>query len=325
MAVETETAASNLEALSETNINWERLDKTRFHIIGAILFTAQSGFFHPIAVVKTRMQVAEASFAHMHGLSVFRNILRYDGIPGIFRGFGTSAVGSLPGRVLTLTSLEVSKEIMLKYSEALDMPEATRIAMANGMAGMLSNLVSCVYFVPLDVICQRLMVQGLPGMRSFNGPFDAVCKVLRAEGFRGLYRGFGLTAVTQSPAAALWWGAYGSAQHFIWRSLGYGNDVEKKPSHLEMVTVQATAGTLAGACASVITTPIDTIKTRLQVMDNHGVGRPSVIKTTKALLQEDGWRGFYRGFGPRFLNMSLWGTSMIVIYELIKRSSVKHP
>ena len=44
------------------------------------------------------------------------------------------------------------------------------------------------------------------------------------------------------------------------------------------------------------------------------------MKTTRLLLDEDGWRGFYRGFGPRFLNMSLWGTSMIVTYELISRS-----
>lgn len=52
-------------------------------------------------------------------------------------------------------------------------------------------------------------------------------------------------------------------------------------------------------------------------MDNYGAGRPSVRKTVRLLLEEDGWAGFYRGFGPRFLNMSLWGTSMIVTYELI--------
>jgi solute carrier family 25, member 44 len=55
--------------------------------------------------------------------------------------------------------------------------------------------------------------------------------------------------------------------YFKIRSLGYGNGnySEKKPSQLELIGVQATAGTLAGACSSIITTPIDTIKTRLQV------------------------------------------------------------
>ncbi|CAK9170795.1 unnamed protein product [Ilex paraguariensis] len=295
----------------------------RFHVIGAILFTAQLALIHPTAVVKTRMQVASSGLSHMSGLSVFRQILKHDGIPGIFRGLGTSTIGSLPGRVLALTSLEVSKDMMLKCTEGLDMPEATRVGIANGVAGMLSNLISCVYYVPLEVICQRLMVQGLPGITFCNGPFDIVCKVVKAEGIRGMYRGFGLTAVTQSPASALWWGAYGAAQHIIWRSLSCAENLEKKPSHLDMVAVQATAGMVAGACSSVVTTPIDTVKTRLQVIDDYGAGRPSVIRTAKTLLKEDGWRGFYRGFGPRFLNMSLYGTTMIVTYELIKRLSIK--
>ncbi|XP_040990699.1 solute carrier family 25 member 44-like [Juglans microcarpa x Juglans regia] len=321
--MEAEAANAPELALADTDINWDRLDKTRFHIIGAIFFTAQSALLHPTAVVKTRMQVAGSGLSNMRGISVFEQMLKTDGIPGLFRGFGTSAVGSLPGRVLALTSLEVSKDMMLKYTEGLDMPEATRIGIANGVAGMLSNLVSCIYYVPLEVVCQRLMVQGIPGTTVCNGPFDVVRKVIKAEGFRGLYRGFGLTAVTQSPASALWWGAYGAAQHMIWRSLGYRDDMDKKPSHMEMVTVQATAGMVAGACSSVITTPIDTVKTRLQVMDNFEGGRPSVLKTARTLIKEDGWWGFYRGFGPRFLNMSLYGTTMIVTYELIKRLSVR--
>ncbi|CAK9163239.1 unnamed protein product, partial [Ilex paraguariensis] len=319
MAVETDAATATELALADTDINWDRLDKMRFHVIGAILFTAQLALIHPTAVVKTRMQVASSGLSHMSGLSVFRQILKHDGIPGIFRGFGTSTIGSLPGRVLALTSLEVSKDMMLKCTEGLDMPEATRVGIANGVAGMLSNLISCVYYVPLEVICQRLMVQGLPGITFCNGPFDIVCKVVKAEGIRGMYRGFGLTAVTQSPASALWWGAYGAAQHIIWRSLSCAENLEKKPSHLDIVAVQATAGMVAGACSSVVTTPIDIVKTRLQVIDDYGAGRPSVIRTAKTLLKEDGWRGFYRGFGPLFLNMSLYGTTMIVTYELIRR------
>lgn len=93
----------------------------------------------------------------MGGISVFSNILKNDGIPGIFRGFGTSAIGSMPGRVLCLTLLEVSKDMMMKYNEGVEMPEATRFGIANGVAGMVSNLVSCVYFVPLDVVSELVL------------------------------------------------------------------------------------------------------------------------------------------------------------------------
>jgi solute carrier family 25 protein 44 len=128
------------------------LDKTKFHVIGAVLFTAQQGVLNPTAVVKTRMQVAQGGLSQMSGFAVFRKILRSDGVPGVFRGFGTTAVGALPGRVLALTSLEMSKEMAFKYSEHFDMSEASRIALANGVAGLVSSIFSSAYFVPLDVV-----------------------------------------------------------------------------------------------------------------------------------------------------------------------------
>ncbi|XVF38945.1 hypothetical protein REPUB_Repub20aG0146400 [Reevesia pubescens] len=96
------------------------------------------------------MQVADSRFARMPGIVVFKHILRNDGISGIFRGFGTSAIGALPGRVLVLTSLEMSKNVMLKYTQGLDMPETTHIGVANGVVGMFSSLISSLYFVPLE-------------------------------------------------------------------------------------------------------------------------------------------------------------------------------
>lgn len=48
--------------------------------------------------------------------------------------------------------------------------------------------------------------------------------------------------------------------------LGQRTDVEEAaPSQSKIVLVQATGGIIAGATASCITTPLDTIKTRLQV------------------------------------------------------------
>lgn len=54
-----------------------------------------------------------------------------------------------------------------------------------------------------------------------------------------------------------------------------------------------------------------------QVMVNEGDGRPTIKQTVKKLLKEEGWRGFYKGLGPRFFSMSLWGTSMITTYEFL--------
>lgn len=40
-------------------------------------------------------------------------------------------------------------------------------------------------------------------------------------------------------------------------------------------------------------------------------------QVVKGLILDDGWRGLYRGLGPRFFSTSAWGTSMILAYEYL--------
>ena len=84
-----------------------RLDKTKFYLKGAVLFSAVSVILHPISVGKTRIQVAGAELAHMNDLEVCKHIVKADGVSGLFRAFGTLVVGTILGRGLFLTSLEV--------------------------------------------------------------------------------------------------------------------------------------------------------------------------------------------------------------------------
>lgn len=292
--------------------------------MGAGLFSGVSGLLYPISVIKTRMQVARADTVHTTAPALFKHILRSEGVLGLYRGFGLVISGAIPSRVVFMTALETTKASTLKVTEKLDVSEATAAAMANGLAGLCSSLASQSVFVPIDVVSQRLMVQGTPGSHQYNGTMDAIRTILRNDGVRGLYRGFGMSVLTYSPSNAVWWAAYGSSQRVIWRKLGYGGEVEKElPSTGEVVLVQALGGVIAGACSAVATTPMDTVKTRLQVMAHEGEGRPTIKQTVKLLHKQEGWRGFYKGLGPRFFSMSLWGTSMITTYEFLKRLSVK--
>ncbi|KAA8530461.1 hypothetical protein F0562_005170 [Nyssa sinensis] len=128
--------------------------------------------------------------------------------------------------------------------------------------------------------------------------------------------------MTYSPSSAVWWASYGSSQRIIWRLLGHGTEREEfVPSQWTIASVQTAGGIIAGATASCITTPLDTIKTRLQVMGHEK--RHTARQVVKGLIRDDGWKGLYRGLGPRFFSMSAWGTSMIVAYEYLKRLCAK--
>lgn len=317
-------AASGARAqpLGQTEINWDKLDKTKFYVVGAGLFTGVTVALYPVSVVKTRMQVASMDVAERNAFSVIKGILKTDGVPGLYRGFGTVITGAVPARIIFLTALETTKVASLKMVEPFKLAEPTEAAIANGLAGMTASLFSQAVFVPIDVVSQKLMVQGYSGHEKYNGGLDVVRKIVKSEGIRGLYRGFGLSVMTYSPSSAVWWASYGSSQRWIWRLLGYSGDREEAaPSQSTIVLVQGAGGIVAGATASCITTPLDTIKTRLQVIRHEN--RKTARQVVKDLIKDEGWKGLYRGLGPRFFSMSAWGTSMILAYEYLKRLCAK--
>ncbi|KEH21743.1 substrate carrier family protein [Medicago truncatula] len=301
---------------------YAELDKTKFYVVGAGLFTGVTVALYPVSVVKTRLQVATKGAAERNAYSVAKGLLKTDGIPGLYRGFGTVIFGAIPTRIIFLSVLETTKVSAFKMLQPFGLSETTQAALANGVAGMTSSLFAQSVFVPIDVVSQKLMVQGYSGHAQYSGGIDVARKILRSDGIRGLYRGFGLSVVTYSPSSAVWWASYGSSQRFIWRHLDQGGKYdEASPSVQKIMLVQAAGGIIAGATASCITTPLDTIKTRLQVMGNDN--RSSIKQVAKDLIKEDGWKGLYRGFGPRFFSMSAWGTSMILTYEYLKRLCTK--
>ncbi|KAJ8436032.1 hypothetical protein Cgig2_007690 [Carnegiea gigantea] len=304
-------------AFGQTEINWDKLDKTKFYVVGAGIFTGITVALYPVSLVKTRLQVASKDIVERNAFSVIRGILKTDGIPGLYRGFGTVITGAIPTRIVFLTALETTKVAAFQMTEPLKLSEMSHAAIANGIAGMMGALCTQTVFVPIDVVSQKLMVQGYSGHATYNGGLDVVRKIVKSDGIRGLYRGFGLSVMTYSPSSAVWWASYGSSQRLFWRILGYGPEQEEGPSVRELVCVQAAGGFVAGATASCVTTPLDTIKTRLQVM-GHGK-RENAVEVVKKLVADEGWKGFYRGLGPRLFSMSAWGTSMILAYEYLKR------
>jgi solute carrier family 25 protein 44 len=309
-------------SFGQTQINWDKLDKTKFYVVGAGLFTGVTVALYPVSVVKTRLQVATKASIEKNAYSVAKGLLKTDGIPGLYKGFGTVITGAIPARVIFMSVLETTKVYAFKMLEPFGLSGTTQAALANGLAGMTSSLFAQSVFVPIDVVSQKLMVQGYSGHTKYSGGLDVARKIIKSDGIRGLYRGFGLSVVTYSPSSAVWWASYGSSQRYIWRLLDQGGKYDEvSPSVPKIMLVQAAGGIIAGATASCITTPLDTIKTRLQVMGLEK--RSSIKQVTKDLIKEDGWKGLYRGFGPRFFSMSAWGTSMILTYEYLKRICAK--
>ncbi|PNT64691.1 hypothetical protein BRADI_4g31560v3 [Brachypodium distachyon] len=341
-----EQAGSSQELQLPADINWDRLDKSRFFFLGAGLFSAVSAALYPAVVLKTRLQVApEPPPAHAAGAGLppsaaaaATTILRREGPLAFYRGFATSLAGTVPARALYMGALEATRSAVGPAALSLGAPEPAASAAAGAAAGLTAAIAAQVVWTPVDVISQRLMVQGnaCPNSR-YRGGLDAFRKIVASDGLRGLYRGFGMSILTYAPSNAVWWATYSLSQKIIWSGIGcylcqYGvgvhqidgvdGDTSVQPNCKTLMLVQGTSAAVAGGAAALVTMPLDTIKTRMQVMD--GDGEPVTVgRTVRRLIKEGGWGACYRGLGPRWASMSLSATTMITTYEFLKRLSAK--
>ncbi|KAK8968796.1 hypothetical protein KSP40_PGU019975 [Platanthera guangdongensis] len=128
-----------------------RLDKTKLYVFGAGIFTGITTVLYPVSLVKTRMQVASKNYAQKTAFDVVRNILKAEGIQGLYRGFGVVITFTVPARIIFLTSFETTKITAIKMVEQFKLSEPVQAALANGLGGMAASISSQAIFVPIDV------------------------------------------------------------------------------------------------------------------------------------------------------------------------------
>ncbi|KAH7547094.1 hypothetical protein FEM48_Zijuj01G0270600 [Ziziphus jujuba var. spinosa] len=338
-AAEEESSAQEIHIPAE--IDWQMLDKSKFFFLGAALFSGVSAVLYPVVLLKTRQQVAQSQVSCIRAAF---SIVRLEGFRALYRGFGTSLMGTIPARALYMAALEITKSNIGTATVRLGFPEPTAAAISNAAAGLSAAMAAQLVWTPIDVVSQRLMVQGgrnskLPSASNckyVNG-IDAFRKILRTDGPRGLYRGFGISILTYAPSNAVWWASYSVAQRLVWGGIGFhickkddeSNDngvYTFRPDSKTVVAVQGVSAAMAGGVSALITMPLDTIKTRLQVLDGDENGRrgPTIGQTVRNLVREGGWMACYRGLGPRWASMSMSATTMITTYEFLKRLSTKN-
>ena len=81
---------------------------------------------------------------------------------------------------------------------------------------------------------------------------------------------------------------------------------------------------MAGAMSGVATTPLDVVKTRLQTYRcSPGETPPSFRSIALRLWRDEGAAGFMRGMPARVTSSILWGTTMVQVFEFLKRRSAR--
>ncbi|GAU25587.1 hypothetical protein TSUD_260210 [Trifolium subterraneum] len=178
------------------------------------------------------------------------------------------------------------------------------------VAGEFNEIADVMGITTPRMIRKTLMVEGYNGMAKYKSGLQLATKIVKTDGVKGLYKGFGLPFIAYSPSNNIWWGTYNFSQHIFLNYTKIDNISWRKS-----VFYQAAGGFLAGGITCCFNHPFDTINTIIQV--NH-MKKQTIIKVVKELFKEDGFKAFFKGIGPRFAMFSITGAGYAFLCEYFK-------
>jgi solute carrier family 25 carnitine/acylcarnitine transporter 20/29 len=180
---------------------------------------------------------------------------------------------------------------------------------------------------------------------------DCIRAIYHVNGFKGFYRGFGVTALREAPSIGLYFFSYKYAREALTQIQGLSS-----PNPAAIMC----AGGIAGALSWTVIYPFDVIKTNVQIntggsssSSNTGTnattptltgpaaqsnaagsqlcsraapGQPtnnfsnmSTVAVAKSLYRQYGWKVFTRGLGTTVLRAFPVNASTFYCYEFIKK------
>jgi hypothetical protein len=282
-------------------------------------------FTHPIDTVKAKIQV-ETGKSKI--LNVFQNTIKNEGLKGLYKGLPVSVFGSMPASVLYFGSYEWAKKKLLTFKNF-----SQGEFLMYFLGGMFAETISCLIYVPVDVIKERRQVQNNLKSYAYTSDLDALVTILKQEKLRGLYKAYGATVLSFGPMSAFYFMFYEYFKGFFVRNDAKTyiqrvkkEEVEKlKEMKLDINFSQTLiCSALAGALASLITNPLDLVKLRMQVQrasesyrSDKAVYR-NLLQGIQLIAKTEGINGLYKGSIARALYHTPTTAISMSILEFMK-------
>lgn len=311
---------------------WSDIDKTRLYSIGTVMYSALAVALHPLTVAKIKRQVAkngQPSNTWNSSTTFMNNIGQY------YRGLGVVVSLAIPARIIYISTLESSREFVDTNARQFILNPPSALSLYNkeivgllplvtpfsgGVAGGLASVSSQLIVVPMDVISQKLMVMEDAVYKERGSAIKVSRSIINGpEGWRGLYKGFGLSLITSLPAGSIWWATYAGCKDALSAYEDPDDDgIASIPMAARQGVIQVVSAFSAAMAAAVATQPLDTLKTRLQVSNSKGSA--SLLALAKELPSTP---GLYKGLLPRIAHMGIWGSVLSAAFEMLKLVSRK--
>lgn len=302
--MENTTGETTLKAPSETFLA---------HLLcGAGAGLISDAIVHPIDTCRTRLQVQRgvgSGLFYKNTADAFTKIVRQEGAKALYKGFTIVASFTVPAHALYFWGYETAKRTLQP-----SVPLEEKGALVHFVSGMFADLMGSFIWVPQDVVKQRLQVQKTSLVSAaadtvkYKGSLHCIKTIIKEEGFLALWTGFLPALAVYCPFVGIYFMTYEQAKRVFQKTRGYAS-VDDLPLPYQLVGAAS-----AGAIAAAVTSPLDIIKTRIQVGSDY----KGAVDAARRIWTEEGPRAFTKGMGARILWIAPATTITMAAYEQLK-------
>ncbi|KIK01683.1 hypothetical protein K443DRAFT_678221 [Laccaria amethystina LaAM-08-1] len=265
---------------------------------GAIAGISEILTFYPLDVVKTRMQLETGKSKHGF-VGTFTNIIKEEGAGRLYRGLVPPLLLEAPKRAVKFAANDFWGKTYLDLSGESKMTQSLSI-----LTGCSAGATESFVVVPFELVKIKLQDK----TSTFKGPMDVVKQIVRKEGLLGLYAGMESTFWRH----LYWNGGYFGCIHQVRAILPQARTPESQLMN------NFIAGSIGGFAGTLLNTPFDVVKSRIQrspripgVMPKYNWTYPALV----IIAREEGFAALYKGFVPKVLRLAPGGGVLLLVVE----------
>ena len=274
---------------------------------------------YPLDLIKTRMMNQRAPVdgkrLYYTSLDCLQKVVRYEGFQGLYRGVLPPLLAAGPEKFVKFTLNDMLRSVLSKDDGSSSSTQWFTEIVSGGCAGACQLLVTN----PLEIVKIRMQLQGETakifqdkGYRVPKGMglhYMSFTEIVRDFGARGLYKGAAACLLRDVPFGAIYFPAYAACMDYF---------VNREGSAGASSSNILLSGTLAAVPASLLTNPMDLVKTRLQVASRPGEEVYSGIgDCIRKIQQTEGTAAFFKGSFPRVARIApQFGVSLFAYEKL---------
>ncbi|BFZ03041.1 hypothetical protein BsWGS_06080 [Bradybaena similaris] len=256
---------------------------------------------HPLDLLKVHLQTQQGGNVSILSMAV--RVVKNDGVLGLYNGLSASICRQLTYSLTRFAIYETVKKELVK--DGRNMPFYEKVLLAS-VAGASGGLVG----TPADLVNVRMQNDiKLPKeeRRNYKHAIDGMYRVVRYEGPSKAFSGATMASTRAVLVTVGQLACYDQLKNLLLKTSFFSDNL----------TLHLTSSTLAGMIATLLTQPLDVMKTRMM---NAPPGFYSSIMSCAVDIGKNGPLGFFKGFVPAFVRLGPHTVLTFVFFEQIRQN-----